>query len=340
MIDSLSLENKLKKNEIANCYIFCGSDEQSIKNVIDIIIKKSIKNDFMDLNYTQLDGLTVNSDNLTNACETLPFMDEKKVVVVYRASFLRDKCDREKEKVYKYMEMYIKKLPKECILIMYYIFENDREKESNKIKKLDKYCQVVKFSKLKGAAFQKKVKEIFDKKNLKIGKVELTLFCNCVENNMDIIQNEVEKLYWYTYGREITSKDIYDVITVKNDNDIFNLVDYLSQRKPEKALDILNELIFKGENVNTILRMIERQFNLLFNIKVGLEKGNTKEELARELRLHPFICENMMKQSRKFQFNQIEKSMELCLETEKNLKSTSVDGKTEMELLIINTARS
>ncbi|WMJ82323.1 DNA polymerase III subunit delta [Clostridium sp. MB40-C1] len=340
MIDSLSLENKLKNNEISNCYIFCGSDEQSIKNFINIIIKKSIKNNFIDLNYTQLDGLTVNSDDLTNACETLPFMSDNKVVVVYRANFLRDKCDRDKEKVYKHIESYIKKLPKECILIMYYIFENDREKESNKIKKLDKYCQVVKFSKLKGATFQKKVKEIFDRKNLKIGKVELTLFCNCVENNIDIIQNEVEKLYWYTYGKEITSKDIYDIITMKNDNDIFNLVDYLSKRKPEKALDILNELIFKGENINAILRMIERQFNLLFNIKVGMEKGNTKEELARELKLHPFICENMMKQSKKFEFNQIEKSMELCLETEKNLKSTSVDGKTEMELLIINTARS
>lgn len=340
MLDSFSLENKLKNNEISNCYIFCGSDEQSIKGVINKILDSTVKNNFLDLNYTQLDGLNVDADTILNACETLPFMCDKKVVIVYRAAFLKDKCDKDREKVYKYIEQYIPKVPKECILIMYYIFENDREKESSKLKKLDKKCQVVKFAKLKGVAFQKKVKEIFDEKSLKIQKPQLALFCASVENNMDVIENEIEKLYCYTYGREVTTQDIHDIVTLKSDNDIFNLVDYISKRKPEKALDILNELMFKGENANVILRMIERQFNLLLNIKLGMESGKNKDILSRELKLHPFICENMMKQSQKFNFNQIKKSIDICLETEKNLKSISTDTKMEMELLIINTARS
>ncbi|MCY6371837.1 DNA polymerase III subunit delta [Clostridium ganghwense] len=340
MIDFLQLENKLKNNEISNCYIFCGSDEKSIKNSIKTILDKTVNKDFLDLNYAQLDGLTVDINGIINACETLPFMCEKKVVTVYRANFLRDKCDKAMEKVHKDIAQYLKNLPEECILIMYYIFENDREKESYKLKKLDKLATVVKFSKLKGAMLQKKIKAIFDKKDKKIDKTELALFCSCVENNMDIIENEVEKLCCYTYGREITSRDITEIISAKNDNDIFNLVDYLSQRKPQKALDILNELIFKGESITTILRMIERQFKILFDIKLGVEGGSTKEILARELKLHPFICEKMMIQSKKFTLQQIQKSIELSLETEKILKSSSVNSKTEMELLIINTARA
>jgi len=45
----------------------------------------------------------------------------------------------------------------------------------------------------------------------------------------------------------------------------------------------------------------------------------------------------MVKQSKKFTINQLKKAVELCLNTEKRIKSSSIDEKTEMELLIINT---
>ncbi len=338
MIDVSTLNDKFKKNEYSNCYVFCGSDEQSIKETIKTIIDKNISKDFFDFNYVQLDGSTVDMNTIVNACETLPFMSDKKVIIIYRANFLKDKMDKGSEKLSKEVIDYIKTLPKECILIMYYIFENDREKESYKLKKINNTACVVKFLKLKGAMLQKKVEEIFRKKGKGIAKTELSLFCSNVENNMDIIENEVEKLYCYTYGREITAKDITELTSLKSDNDIFNLVDYISEKKPQKSIDILNELVFKGESITTILRMIQRQFKLIFDIKLEAERGKRKEELAKELRLHPYICEKMMVQSKKFTIDQLKNSMELCLNTEKLLKSSTVNSKMEMELLIIRTA--
>jgi len=338
LIDVSTLNDKFKKNEYSNCYVFCGSDEQSIKETIKTIIDKNISKDFLDFNYVQLDGSTVDMNTIVNACETLPFMSDKKVIIIYRANFLKDKMDKGSEKLSKEVIDYIKTLPKECILIMYYIFENDREKESYKLKKINNTACVVKFLKLKGAMLQKKVEEIFRKKGKGIAKTELSLFCSNVENNMDIIENEVEKLYCYTYGREITAKDITELTSLKSDNDIFNLVDYISEKKPQKSIDILNELVFKGESITTILRMIQRQFKLIFDIKLEAERGKRKEELAKELRLHPYICEKMMVQSKKFTIDQLKNSMELCLNTEKLLKSSTVNSKMEMELLIIRTA--
>ncbi|KGM97923.1 DNA polymerase III subunit delta [Clostridium novyi A str. 4552] len=337
MLDSFALENKLNKGNLSNVYVFCGSDEQSIKKAIDKIVNKVVNKDFKELNYVQLDGMTVEIDSIINACETLPIMSEKRVALIYRANFLKDKVDKSMEKVFKSLIKYIEDVPKDSILIMYYIFENDREKESLKLKKLDKKIEVVKFSKLKGVALQRKVGEIFKRKNKSISKSDLALFCNIVENNMDIIENEVEKLCCYVDDRDIVTEDITKLISGKNDNDIFNLVDFVSQKKPQKSLDILNELVFKGESVTGILRMIQRQFKLIFDIKVNMDKGKNKDDIARELRLHPFICEKMMNQSKKFSIGQLEKIFKLCIETEKTLKSSSVNQKTELELLIINT---
>lgn len=337
MKDVLYLEEQLSKNRINNCYIFCGSDEHSIKNYINKIIAKFVNKDFFDFNYTEIDGINANIDNIKNACETLPFMSEKKVVVIYRANFLRDKVDKALESASKEIMQYINNIPQECILIMYYIFENDREKESNKVKKLEKSVLAIKMSKLKGNSLSKKVSDILKEKGKDINKSDLAVLCNNVENNLDIIENELEKLYCYTIDREITGKDILDIVTKKNDNDIFNLVDFISQRKPQKSLDILNELIFKGEAETSILRMIQRQFKLLFLIKLGIESGKNKEQLSSELKLNPFICEKMMQQSSKFTLNQLKQNVEASLETERILKSKSVDSKLEMELLILKS---
>lgn len=338
MISYMDLEQQIKKGNIHNCYALCGQDENLIKECINLIVNKSLSKDFMDLNFSKFDGSKVDEESIINACETLPFMAEKKIVVVYRAEFLEDgSTSSDREKVYKAMSKYLDDAPEHCILIMYYTFKSDREKPSSRINKLAKKCTLVKVDKLKGDLLKRKVSSVFDGIGRKIGKAELALFCTLVDNNMDIVTNEVEKLCSYTDGREITKEDIIAMMPQKSENDIFNLVDLLSQKKVRKAIDILNELLFRGDKPTHILYMVERQFKMLFDIKKGMAEGKDKDKLARELRLHPYICEKMMGQSRKFSLKQIMRNLELCLETEKRIKSSSTDTKIEMELLLVNT---
>lgn len=342
MISFLELEDKIKKNKIDNCYIMCGFNEQLIKEYIDNIVKNCLDEAFKTFNYVQFDGNTALSETIRNACETLPFMGEKKVVVIYRADFLLDKgkaTNRDGAEILSFLDEYLANMPKHCILILYYVFEGDRERVSKKALKLDKKASVVEFLKLKGNALSTKVKAMFDARNKNIGKVELSIFCNEVENNLNIIENEVEKLCCYSEGREITKADIFIMLPEKNNMDIFNLVDFISQKKPEKALDALDELLFRGEKPTSVLSMIERQFKLMLNIKIGMENGKNKTMLSSELRLNPYICEKMMSQCTRFSLKQLKASLEICLNTERELKSFSTEGKIQMELLIVNTAR-
>ncbi|WP_127836412.1 DNA polymerase III subunit delta [Clostridium prolinivorans] len=338
MQDYLELEKNIKKNNFDNCYIFCGTEEALIKETIDIIVNKNVQESFKELNYVQFDGLTADAFNIVNTCETIPFISDKKVVVVYRANFLKENEDQESKKKLEIITKYIENPAKHCILIMYYIFDDDREKISDNLKKIDKKACVVKFNKLTGQNLEKKVKKIFEDKGKNIGNFELKLFCESLENNMNIIKNEVEKLCMYAFERDITKEDILKLLPPKTDNDIFNLVDSISSKKIEKALNIFNELIFKGEKIPYILYMIERQFNILLQIKIGIESGKNSEVLAKELKLNPYICSKMIVQSKKFTIKGLKQAINLCLKTEQILKTSSLNSKTEMELLIINTS--
>ena len=375
MIDFAELEQKIKKGNIENCYALCGLDEDQIKGSIRLIVNKVVDKSFKDFNYVQFDGSTVDSEELINACETLPFMSDKKVVVVYRASFLEDgkgkksgkssklsdDSDAEedgentndqdgvavkaeivddkspKDKTYKAISSYVNNMPEHCILIMYYIFQSKRDKASSKIQRLGKKVCVVNGGKPRRDAIEKRAKALFEERGREIGAIELKLFCQEIENKLNVMSSEVEKLCSFTEGRKITKEDIRLMMPPETDNDIFDLVDALADKNIQRAIDILNELTFKGEKIPVILRMIERQFNLLFNIKLGVEAGKGKEALASQLGLHPFVCGKMIEQSRKFSLNKLKKAIEFCLNSEEKLKSASVNANIEMELLIINT---
>lgn len=338
MITLEQFEKDIKQNKLKNFYVFCGSDEGLIKECIDKIKKITVEGSgFIDLNYARMSGEKLDIDAIINNCETIPFMSDYRVLEVYRANFLRDKNKEDKGKDIEPLRDYVKNIPPYTILIMYYVFEDDREKPGSRIKKLEKVCEVVKVDKLKGMGFQAKVKEIFDEKGKSIGKAELSYFCSIIENNMSIVENEIEKLILYTGHRAITRDDIIKMAPYEKESDIFNLVSYLSDRNIKGAIDTLNQLIYRGEKPPKILSMIERQFKLLFAIRVKIGKGVKKDDIVKEYRLNPFIAEKMITQSKRFSEEALRRNLELCLETEVEIKSKSVDNKNAIEMLMVRT---
>lgn len=338
MINLSAFEDKIKKGIIDNCYIFCGLDEEMIKDKIKLLQKKVLSENFMDLNLVRFDGDTLTSfEPVINACETLPFMEERKIVVVYRGNFLGDKDDGGKKTLYNELNNYIKSIPTTCILIVYYVFKDKREKPSSKIYALDKKTIVVKGDKIYGRELESKVKNIFAKKDKDIGNVELKLFCSLLPTDMGIIENEIEKLCCYVLDREIKKEDIYALLNKKEDDDIFDLVDLIGDKKVKEAINSLNELMYKGDKANEILFMVERQFKLLYKVKYSLERRMSREEICGEIKLPSFICEKLINQSNKFTLSKLLRALEICLHWEKTMKSSSLDKKIQMELLIIET---
>ena len=339
MIDFDVLEGEVKKGKIENSYIFCGLDEELIKEGRNLIVNTTIDTSLLDLNYIRLDGLTTTFDEIMNACETMPFMGDKKVVVVYRAGFLKEKTDATGTKLYNDILKYLKDLPTYTVLIMYYLFNDKREnpKKNKKLSSLDKYMKVVHCDKLKKDKYYKKIEDMFKDKGRAIGKIQVKYFADKVANNFDIIKREIEKLDAYAWGREITKEDIDKLLNSKSEDDIFDLVEYISQRKVEKALDLLDELLFKADQHMLIITSIQNHFKRLYEFKVYLSKGKRVDFFMSKYRLPQFVCEKIMNQCQKFNLKQLNELIKICVDAENKLKSSASDKQTEMELMLFKT---
>lgn len=328
--------------ELKGSYIFYGIDERLIMEEVNSIIKSALADDFRELNLVRFDGSTLASfDDVINACQTLPFMSEKKVVLISRANFLEDsKSEHSKgadEKQFKRLQDYIDKVPGHCILILYFVFKSKRDKGSDRIKKLEKKAQTVKVEKATGARLESKVSELFRARGKDIGKIELKAFIvKMQDNSLTVINNEVEKLCCYAMDRDITRDDINYIFTETSDEDIFDLINPLSQRKTKEALKTLDELLFKGSKVTYILNMVERHFSLLFKVKICQESGRSSDYISKEFKLFGYRLEMTLNQCKRYTGKQLKKIIELCLEAERKIKTSPVDDKTELELLLIN----
>ncbi|MCR6513511.1 MAG: DNA polymerase III subunit delta [Clostridium chrysemydis] len=340
MINYEVLEKDLKSKKFSNSYVLCGVDEELLKEGVKKIIKPFIDKDTMDFNFVKFDGMKCTVDEIINASETLPFMGEKKVVVVYRAAFLSDKLDSANKKAYNEMKEYLKDVPSSTVLVMYYLFSDKRDtaKKNKNIMALDKITTVVSIDKLRRDGFSKRIEEYFKKNSGNINKINLRYLCEKLPMNLDISKNEVKKLTDYAKGREVTKKDIDLLIQNKSEDDVFDLVEFISNKKTEKAIDVLDELLFKADQHMLIITSIENQFKRLYDIKLGMESGKRLKDFIGEFRLPQFVIEKLIAQSNRFSLKGLNEILKLCLETEGRLKTSSNDKKTELELLLLNIA--
>jgi DNA polymerase III subunit delta len=339
MIDIAQFRTQIKKNQINKTYIFCGYDEQLIKESIEILKKNCIESNFKDFNINEFDGNSLDSfEAIINTCETLPFMSNKRMVIIYRCSFL-DENNKSSQgtSLYKQFKEYLERTPEHCILVAYFVFGSKRDKLGKKITALGKTSAIVQADRLKDSELIKKVENLFKISGTAIGKTELAAFCAKISGmELETIENEIEKLISYTLGRDIKKEDIDLMFQKSSDEDIFDLTNFISQRKAVEALDVLNNLFLKGEKGNIILSMVERQLRLLMLIRNGVDEGKNKDEIAKELSINPFRCSIIIKQCLKFNKGQLLRAVELCLASEKKLKSTSRNEKTELEFLIVD----
>ena len=101
-------------------------------------------------------------------------------------------------------------------------------------------------------------------------------------------------------------------------------------------MDLLYDLLSKSDQHMLIISNIENNFKRLYEIKVMVQSGGNANEISSKFKLPTFICEKLINQSSKFSIKQLQKIMEICLETENKIKTSGVDKNMEMELMIFN----
>lgn len=340
-----SMTNDIKNNNLKKVYLCYGSEEYLKDWIVNELKKNYIDVAFESLNYVYFDGKEVNVGSIINACETLPFMSDKKIVVVGDSPlFMSGKGANPSEE--DQLKDYIPTLSQSTCLV-FIIKGESIDKRKKLIKIIQKEGSIIELNKIKGNDLNKWIEKTFRKNKKKISKNEVYYFIQGIgyleaSNNKTLydLENEISKLCNYIGNRQQVTKDDIDKCLSKTlQNNLFKLLDAIGKKSPNIALSVLNEMILDNEPIQRITFMIIKQFRLLFMAKLFAEKGYGPSEVTKKLGVHPYATKKILEQMKSFSSDELENITRKCLDIDSNIKKGKMENKLAIETLIVEIAQ-
>ena len=149
---------------------------------------------------------------------------------------------------------------------------------------------------------------------------------------------EIEKTAAYAKGDKVTVADVNAVASHIPEADIFDMTDYLAQKKPDSAVSLLAELLSdKNNEPIPVLALLGTQMRRLYAARLAIEKElGTKYMMEACAIKYDFVATKLLRAARGFTLAQLRRAVQLCAEADYKIKSSSLDDR---ELLVETVLR-
>jgi DNA polymerase-3 subunit delta len=181
---------------------------------------------------------------------------------------------------------------------------------------------------------------LLEQERKKITETAITYLLEKTGPDMVNISNEVEKLINYTYGRDIiTSEDIDIVVTTHISGKIFQMIDAIGSKQAKKALEMYYDLLSLREKPMSILYLIIRHFNILFQAKDLQSLGFNSSSISEKIGVPPFAVNKYLGQAKNFTSKRLKEALEFGTDVEEQVKTGRLLEKIGVELFIVTFSK-
>lgn len=328
------LKKQWKNNEFARCYLFYGTEAYLIRDYEASLTRAIIPDEAAEMmNHDIFEEKRATAAAIMDAAETMPFLNEKRLVTVRNSEFFQKAGRREEGEK---LKEFLADLPESVCLLF---IEEKVEKTSGLYKALAKVGQAVEFKKPAEKDLAAWIKKICKDNGVSMSDGVLGLFLQTVDHDMENIDGELQKLIAYKgEEKDITAEDIRAVCTVSLEARVFDLVKAVAEKRPERAVQIYRTLLSLKESPYMVLSLITRQFRFILETKLLSESGLTNEAIAAKLEIRDFAVKEYLRQSRRFPVEGWKTALRDCLNTDLDIKLGKAAEETAVELLIMKYA--
>ncbi|PLX24691.1 DNA polymerase III subunit delta [Candidatus Parcubacteria bacterium] len=313
-------------------FFYHGEDSFRAGQKIEAIVNKfREKIDPGGHNIQHLDGQEIKADDFFQAISVMGFLADKKLVVV-KNIFDNKKLKDWQDSLIDFLKKQ-KDTPEENYIVFWQAGKADSR--TKLYKALNKFKFAEEFNKLSPSELNKWILGQIKKADKTIKPSALNLLVNYVGNDLWQLNQEISKLVNYVES-EITDEDVKTLVQAKIDDNIFTLIDALGNKDKSLALKLIEEKLNAGVNSQYILTMIIRQFRLIIQTKSLSRQATHSGAIAQALKLPNMIADKILKQSQKYEMDQLKKIYRHLMELDEKLKTTSQQDKILFTQMINN----
>lgn len=316
----------IKSGQLGNLYLLYGEEAYLRKQYRDNL-KKALVPEEDTMNCSVYSGKDINGNEVVDLAGTMPFFAERRVIIVENSGWFKSGNDQ--------IVTLVKALPDTTYMIF---VEQEIDKRNKLFKAVTANGYAANCEMQDEAMLKKWVMGLLKKEDKLITPDALNLLLDKTGTNMENIRREVEKLVCYKYFEEgITAADVEELCIVQIQNQIFDMVEAVAQKRQKQALNLYYDLLALKEAPMKILALIARQFNMLLQVKEMKSKGYQESEIARQTGLNPyFLKKKYIPQAAQFKLPQLETALRACVEAEENVKTGRMPDVLSVELIIVS----
>lgn len=155
-------------------------------------------------------------------------------------------------------------------------------------------------------------------------------------DDLRMLASEIDKLGTYVGdGGEIGVDDVRALTPVARQSKVFDLTDALARRDTSTALALLHELLANGESPLGIVALTAFQTRSLMQVKLLSDRGMPAHQIASAAGIAPFVVEKSLRLARRFTFAQLEAAHRTLLEIDTSLKRSRMTPELALDLLVL-----
>ena len=335
-------------------YILRGDDREAIESHIHAFRKSLGAPDMADMNTTHLEGKYININDLRAAALALPFLTERRLVVLEDALSLFEK--KGDQAFHEEILTFLDSLPHSTALVLVISdFQKNRKRDGRweaYWATLGKRHWLMRWAEEAGSRVfiqdcalptDREMANWIRNKSAELGggftPLASQTLADFIGNNTQRAAQEIVKLLTYVnYERPVDDDDVQRLSIQEKQSDIFDMVDAIGNRDGKRAMELLH-LLLEEIAFGQLFAMIIRQFRLILQAREIIDDGGNEGDIAKQLGQMPFVARKIAAQAQHFDLPALEAIYQHLLIIDLDTKTGGMDGEVALDIFITRLAQ-
>jgi DNA polymerase III subunit delta len=316
-------------SDLKSVYLIYGSEELLLERAVRRLRDRLAAVADLDFNLEAFDGGQASADDIINAANTMPFMSDRRLVIV------RD-VDKLEAAALEALAAYARDpAPFTCLVLV-----------ATKIAKNSKLYRAVaatgvayEYAAPKRSEYAAEVVKMLRDRGKRIAHPTAQLLVDLAGRDLRRLDGEADKLAMYVGdATEISAEDVSEAVTAGAAASVFELTDAVGERDVRLALQILRRLLQAGESPLGIHAMLTRHVRALVGARALSTRGMSPDAMAPEIGMAPWLARNAARQASRFAPSELSRALAALADAEEQMKTSSADAGLVLERWIVATA--
>ena len=321
-------------------YLLHGQDEYSRSQALAEMKANLGEPSTSGLNITTLEGENLTLAELIHVCDAIPFLAEKRLVIVHNLATQwepkrgerkgKAKLPPEKRQLVEALRGYLPLMPSSTRLVFVEDMAISKENPLHRLASELEGGFVKEFNPPRGEGLHRWIVQRAKERGGQIEEEAVEELTTFLGNDLRLLDQEIAKLITYVGEGPIRAEEVRLLVSQVQIANIFSLVDALGHRDLRRATRYLHQLTEAGQAPPYLLFMITRQFRLLLQAKELAIEGLDWRAMQARLGTPAFVTQKLAEQARNFSRQRLSEIHHRLLEAEQAIKT----GRTEPELAL------